>query len=143
VRGNAAALPRLHLIEPGNVLVNLAPGHRDVRRQYGAHRPDLGRARLVTDSATRDVAEIIELGIPIFCRIRRFRARPGDIGLPSAMGEVAIEAGGLTIGERDRLIAAPRTTLEQRIATSVLQQVPTPGEEQRCYALFRLWRSSG
>jgi hypothetical protein len=55
----------------------------------------------VTDSATRDVAEIIELGTPSSADFGVSERVPATSACPSAMGEVAIEAGDLIIGERD------------------------------------------
>jgi 4-hydroxy-4-methyl-2-oxoglutarate aldolase len=63
----------------------------------------------------RDAAEIIELGIPVFCHgvtpNSAFPSGPGGIGLPLAMGEVAIDAGDLVIGDRDGVVVVPRGQL--------------------------------
>jgi Aldolase/RraA len=70
-RDNLAALAALDLIEPGDVLVIAAQGFcgtatlGDNMARIAQLR---GAAGIVTDGLARDAAEIVELGIPVFCR---------------------------------------------------------------------------
>ena len=82
-RDNLAALAALDLIEPGDVLVIATQGFEgtatlgDEMARIAHLR---GAAGVVTDGMARDAAEIIDLGLPVFCRgvtpTRRFRAVP-------------------------------------------------------------------
>lgn len=56
-------------------------------------------------SLARASAELIALGIPVFCRgvtpNSAFPSGPGEVALPLAMGEVTVDAGDLVIGAPD------------------------------------------
>ena len=74
-----------------------------------------GAGGVVTDGMVRDAAEIIALGMPVFCRgvtpNSAFPSGPGEVGLPLALGEVTIESGDLIIGDRDGVVVVPRAQL--------------------------------
>jgi 4-hydroxy-4-methyl-2-oxoglutarate aldolase len=117
-RDNLAALAALDLIEPGDVLVISTQGFEgtatlgDNMARIAQMRGALG---VVTDGMVRDAAEIIALGLPVFCRgvtpNSAFPSGPGEVGLPLAMGEVTIEPGDLIIGDRDGVAVVPRAQL--------------------------------
>jgi 4-hydroxy-4-methyl-2-oxoglutarate aldolase len=117
-RDNLAALAALDLIRPGDVLVISTQGFEgtatlgDNMARIAQIRGALG---VVTDGMVRDAAEIIVLGLPVFCRgvtpNSAFPSGPGEVGLPLAMGEVTIESGDLIIGDRDGVAVVPRTQL--------------------------------
>jgi 4-hydroxy-4-methyl-2-oxoglutarate aldolase len=119
-RDNLAALAALDLIEPGDVLVVSAQSFAGTAT-LGDNMARIAQLRgavgLVTDSMARDAAEIIELGLPVFCRgitpNSAFPSGPGEVGLPIAMGEVTIDAGDLIIGDRDGVVVVPRTQLAE------------------------------
>jgi 4-hydroxy-4-methyl-2-oxoglutarate aldolase len=127
-RDNLAALAALDLIEPGDVLVIAAQGFSgtatlgDIMARIAQLRGAVG---IVTDGLARDAAEIIELGIPVFCRgltpNSAFPSGPGEVGLPLAMGEVTIDAGDLVIGDRDGVVVVPRAQLAE--VTARLERV--------------------
>jgi len=113
-RDNLAALAALDLIEPGDVLVVATQGF-DGTATLGDNMAKIARLRgavaVVTDGMVRDAAEIIELGLPCFCRgitpNSAFPSGPGEVGLPLALGEVAIDAGDLVMGDRDGVVIVP------------------------------------
>jgi 4-hydroxy-4-methyl-2-oxoglutarate aldolase len=117
-RDNLAALTALDLIQPGDVLVIATQGFEgtatlgDNMARIAQIRGALG---VVTDGMVRDAAEIIALGLPVFCRgvtpNSAFPSGPGEVGLPLALGEVTIESGDLIIGDRDGVVVVPRTEL--------------------------------
>lgn len=117
-RDNLAALAALDLVEPGDVLVISTQGFEgtatlgDNMARIAQMR---GAAGVVTDGMARDAAEIIALGMPVFCRgvtpNSAFPSGPGEVGLPLALGEVTIEAGDLIIGDRDGVVVVPRAQL--------------------------------
>jgi 4-hydroxy-4-methyl-2-oxoglutarate aldolase len=119
-RDNLAALAALDLIEPGDVLVIATQGFAGTATlgdQMARIAKLRGAAGVVTDGMARDAAEIIELGIPVFCRgvtpNSAFPSGPGEVGLPLAMGEVTIAAGDLIIGDRDGVVVVPRADLAE------------------------------
>ena len=73
----------------------------------------------------RDAAEILGLGIPMFCRgvtpNSAFPSGPGEVGLPLAMGEVTIDAGDLVIGDRDGVVVVPQAQVGE--VTARLERV--------------------
>jgi 4-hydroxy-4-methyl-2-oxoglutarate aldolase len=117
-RDNLAALAALDLIEPGDVLVIATQGFEGTAT-LGDNMARIAQMRgavgVVTDGMARDAAEIIALGLPVFCRgvtpNSAFPSGPGEVGLPLAMGEVTIEAGDLILGDRDGVVAVPRAQL--------------------------------
>jgi 4-hydroxy-4-methyl-2-oxoglutarate aldolase len=119
-RDNLAALAALDLIEPGDVLV-IATQCFTGTATLGDNMARIARMRgavgIVTDGMVRDAAEIIALGIPVFCRgltpNSAFPSGPGEVGLPLAMGEVTVDAGDLVIGDRDGVVVVPRGQLEE------------------------------
>ena len=99
-RDNLAALAALDLIQPGDVLVISTQGFEGTAT-LGDNMARIAQMRgargVVTDGMVRDAAEIIALGLPVFCRgvtpNSAFPSGPGEVGLPLAMGEVTIEPG--------------------------------------------------
>jgi 4-hydroxy-4-methyl-2-oxoglutarate aldolase len=112
------ALAALDLIEPGDVLVIATQGFTgtatldDNMARIAQMRGAVG---IVTDGMVRDAAEIIALGIPVFCPgltpNSAFPSGPGEVGLPLAMGEVTVDAGDLVIGDRDGVVVVPQGQL--------------------------------
>ena len=117
-RDNLAALAALDLIEPGDVLVISTQGFEGTAT-LGDNMARIAQIRgavgVVTDGMARDAAEIIALGMPVFCRAvtpnSAFPSGPGEVGLPLALGEVTIESGDLIIGDRDGVVVVPRAQL--------------------------------
>ena len=117
-RDNLAALAALDLIEPGDVLVIATQGFEGTAT-LGDNMARIAQMRgavgVVTDGMARDAAEIIALGLPVFCRgvtpNSAFPSGPGEVGLPLAMGEVTIETGDLILGDRDGVAVVPRAQL--------------------------------
>jgi 4-hydroxy-4-methyl-2-oxoglutarate aldolase len=74
-----------------------------------------GAVAVVTDGMARDATEIIELGMPCFCRgvtpNSAFPSGPGEVGLPLALGEVTVDAGDLVMGDRDGVVIVPRAEI--------------------------------
>ena len=117
-RDNLAALAALDLIEPGDVLVIATQGFEGTAT-LGDNMARIAKIRggagIVTDGMVRDAAEIIDLGMPVFCQgvtpNSAFPSGPGEVGLPLAIGEVTIESGDLIIGDRDGVVVVPRARL--------------------------------
>jgi 4-hydroxy-4-methyl-2-oxoglutarate aldolase len=114
-RDNLAALAALDLIEPGDVLIIATQGFTGTAT-LGDNMAKIAQLRgasaVVTDGMVRDAAEIVALGLPCFCRgvtpNSAFPSGPGEVGLPLALGEVAVDAGDLVMGDRDGVVIVPR-----------------------------------
>ena len=127
-RDNLAALAALDLIEPGDVLVIATQGFSGTAT-LGDNMARIAQMRgavgIVTDGMVRDAAEILGLGIPMFCRgvtpNSAFPSGPGEVGLPLAMGEVTIDAGDLVIGDRDGVVVVPQAQVGE--VTARLERV--------------------
>jgi len=117
-RDNLAALAALDLIEPGDVLIIATQGFTGTAT-LGDNMAKIAQLRgasaVVTDGMVRDAAEIVALGLPCFCRgvtpNSAFPSGPGEVGLPLALGEVAVDAGDLVMGDRDGVVIVPRTRI--------------------------------
>lgn len=115
---NLAVLAAIDLVEPGDVLLIRAEGFTgaamvgDIVVKIAKAK---GAAAIVTDGAVRDVADILPIGLPVFCAAvtpsSAFPSGPGEIGLPMAMGGTTIDAGDLITGDRDGVIVVPRGRL--------------------------------
>jgi 4-hydroxy-4-methyl-2-oxoglutarate aldolase len=114
-RDNLAALAALDRIEPGDVLIVATQGFTGTAT-LGDNMARIAQLRgavaVVIDGMVRDAAEIVELGLPCFCRgvtpNSAFPSGPGEVGLRLALGEVAVDAGDLVMGDRDGVVVVPR-----------------------------------
>ncbi len=113
-RDNLAALAALDLIRPGDVLVIATQGYTGTA-VLGDNMARIARQRgavaVVTDGAVRDIDEIREIGLPVFAAAvtpnSAFPSGPGEVGLPLAIGDVAIDAGDLVLGDADGVVVVP------------------------------------
>ncbi len=129
-RDNLAALAALDLIQPGDVLVIATQGFTGTST-LGDNMAKIAQLRgavaIVTDGMARDATEILEIGIPVFCRgvtpNSAFPSGPGEVGLPIAMGEVTIDAGDLIMGDRDGVVVVPKNRVSEIAAR--LEEVAT------------------
>ncbi len=117
-RDNLAAVAALDLVRPGDVLVIAAQGFAEaavVGDKMTRIAQQRGAAAIVTDGAVRDTEDLLALGLPVFAAHvspnSAYGSGPGEVGLPIALGEVAIAAGDLVLGDRDGVIVVPRAEL--------------------------------
>ena len=127
-RDNLAVLAALDLIEPGDALVITTQSFTGTA-MIGDNVVNIAKRRgavaIVTDGVVRDIAEIVEIGLPVFCRgatpATCFTNGPGEVGLPIAMGEVAVRSGDLVMGDRDGVLIVVRERVEE--VTGRLEEV--------------------
>ena len=71
-----------------------------------------GIAGVVIDGATRDVDELLALGLPVFARgispAGPFKYGPGTIGVAVACGNVVCNPGDAIVGDNDGVVVVPR-----------------------------------
>jgi 4-hydroxy-4-methyl-2-oxoglutarate aldolase len=112
---NLAAFGALSVAQPGDILVAATGGYAGVAvvgdLMLGMAR-NRGVAGFVTDGLVRDVAGILDVGLPVYCAgvtpNSPVRNGPGTVGLPVDLGGLRIESGDLLIGDRDGVVVVPR-----------------------------------
>lgn len=76
-----------------------------------------GLAGVVIDGMMRDLAGLLPVGIPLFCRgitpNSCVRSGPGRVGLPVVVGGVTVHSGDIVIGDRDGIVIIPQTELDR------------------------------
>jgi 4-hydroxy-4-methyl-2-oxoglutarate aldolase len=79
-----------------------------------------GVAAFVTDGVVRDVAGINLVGLPVFCAgvspNSPARNGPGKVGLPVVLGDVAIQAGDILVGDADGVVVVPQSRAREVVA---------------------------
>jgi len=75
-----------------------------------------GLAGIVIDGATRDAAQIVELGFPVFsrglCITGPTKAQGGQVGVPVTVGGCVIHPGDIVVGDSDGLVVVPAAELD-------------------------------
>lgn len=115
---NLAIHRALDDVEPGDVLVINTMGDTS-RACFGGILGELclsrGVAGVVIDGATRDVEELRERGLPVFAKgvtpAGPFKAGPGNIGDPTACGNVVCHPGDAIFGDADGVVVVPKENL--------------------------------
>ncbi len=113
-RDNLTPYVALSVARSGDVLVATNGGATDASilgdLLLGMAR-NRGIAAAVTDGLVRDVAGIEEVGIPVHAAglspNSPFKNGPGEIGLPIAIGGVAVAPGDIVVGDRDGVVVVP------------------------------------
>ena len=117
---NLAILGALAVAKPGDVLISASEGfaHSAVFGDNTAlMAKGKGLAGVVIDGMMRDLAGLLPVGIPLFCRgitpNSCVRSGPGRVGLPVAIGNVTVHAGDIVIGDRDGIVIIPQAQLDR------------------------------
>ncbi len=132
---NLAILGALALAKPGDVLVSASEGfpHSAVFGDNTAiMAKNKGLAGIVIDGMMRDLAGLLPVGLPLFCRgitpNSCVRSGPGRVGLPVVVGGVQVRSGDVVIGDRDGIVIIPQADLDRllpRIAAVLAAEVTT------------------
>lgn len=117
---NLAILGALSLAQKGDVLIAASEGfpHSAV---FGDNTALMAKAKgmagIVVDGMMRDLAGLLPVGIPLFCRGLTpnscVRSGPGRVGLPVVAGGVMVHAGDVVIGDRDGITIIPQADLDR------------------------------
>lgn len=117
---NLAILGALSLAKPGDVLISATEGfaHSAVFGDNTAlMAKGKGLAGVVIDGMMRDLAGLLPVGIPLFCRgitpNSCVRSGPGRIGFPIVAGGHTIHSGDVVIGDRDGIVIIPQSELDR------------------------------
>ncbi|HEV7908956.1 MAG TPA: RraA family protein [Pseudonocardiaceae bacterium] len=113
------------LARPGEVLVVDAGGNPDraivgdLLCRYAASR---GVTGMVVDGAVRDVAEVAELGMPLFARavshLGPYKNGPGEIRGQVSVGGMPVGNGDLIVADENGVLAIPRPRVAEVIAAA-------------------------
>lgn len=117
---NLAILGALALAQPGDVLISATEGftHSAVFGDNTAlMAKGKGMAGCVIDGMMRDLAGLLPVGIPLFCRgitpNSCVRSGPGRVGFPIVAGGLTVHSGDIVIGDRDGIVIIPQTELDR------------------------------
>lgn len=82
----------------------------------------IGVVGVVVDGLVRDVVGLLSTGVPVFargaCPNGGFKNGPGEVNLPISCGGVPVNPGDIIVGDRDGVVAVPRTA-----SAAVLEQL--------------------
>ncbi|MGW4031406.1 RraA family protein [Streptomyces sp. NPDC004838] len=129
---NLAVHRALDEARPGDVLV--VNGHGDTTRALigdliGEIMVNTGVTGAVVDGAVRDVRALSEMGLTVYARAITpagpFKAGPGAVGAPVAVGGMVVAAGDVLVGDADGVVVVPR-----RRVTEVVDAVDGIGEKE-------------
>ncbi len=108
-------LAAIEATRPGDVLVitaTSAAGCALLGGRLAQALADKACAGVVVDGYVRDFADIISIGLPVFCRGRSPaagpRTGPGEVNVPVACGGVVVHPGDLVVGDQDGVVVVPR-----------------------------------
>ena len=112
---NLVVWKALELAAPGDVIVIAAGGHvahstwGDLTSRVAAAR---GIVAMVTDGAVRDVADIDQVGLPVFAAAitpnSPHKDGPGELNVPIACGGQVVHPGDILVGDGDGVVVVPR-----------------------------------
>lgn len=122
-RDNLAPYAALAFAKPGDVLIVAAEEYESASIAgdilTGMAR-NSGVVGFVTDGIVRDIPGLEETGLPVFARgvspSSPQKDGPGTIGLPIAIGGVAVGPGDLIVADGDGVMVVPYATIETVIA---------------------------
>jgi regulator of RNase E activity RraA len=119
---NAALHEALAIARPGDVIVVNGQGDESralLGELIGAKALARGVAGFVLDGAARDAATLGEIRMPVFARACTpagpYKFGPGRVGVPIAVGGVAIHPGDVVVADGDGVAVVARADA-QRIA---------------------------
>lgn len=132
---NAAIHEAIPQLTDGDVLVVAGEGVEN-RALIGELMAERGQRKgcvaYVLDGAIRDVDEIRALGFPVFARAVSpagpYRNGPGRIGVPVAVGGVAVLPGDWVIGDGDGIVVVPQADAPRIVEAA---EVKRAKEEQQ------------
>ncbi len=113
----------ISLVKPGDVLV-VETQNSNTYAVCGdlmvSCMDKLGVAGIVVDGTVRDIATLMEIGMPVFARGTVPGAGdkdgPGEVNFPIACGGVVVNPGDLIFGDEDGIVVIPKNDVEEAIA---------------------------
>lgn len=132
---NLAILAALSVAKAGDVVIAATEGFAHsavVGDNIAIMAKRKGIAGIVVDGMMRDLAGLLPVGLPLFCRgitpNSCVRSGPGRVGFPVVAGGLTVHSGDVVIGDRDGIVIVPRADLDrllQRIAQVLAAEAAT------------------
>jgi regulator of RNase E activity RraA len=130
---NAAVIEALEHIERGDVVVVNGFGHEHralIGEQLAQRFRVAGATGAVIDGYIRDRATIADIRFPVFARgvtpAGPFKNGPGAIGVPIALGGIAVHAGDIVAADDDGVAIIPHERADE-----ILEAVLAVAEHER------------
>lgn len=108
----------LELVKPGDVIVIDNRGFTSACVGGGniaIAAKKAGAVGIVVDGAWRDIAEIEEIGFPMFLKgihpVTTAKRGPGEINTAVCCGGVVVEAGDVVFGDREGIVVIPKRAI--------------------------------
>jgi 4-hydroxy-4-methyl-2-oxoglutarate aldolase len=122
-RDNLAPYAAVRFSKPGDVVV-VSTGDFEGAAVAGdimvGMMRNAGIVGLVTDGLVRDIAGIVEVGLPAHARgvtpNSPFKHGPGTVGLPVSLAGTVVEAGDLVVGDKDGVVVVPHWRIGEALA---------------------------
>lgn len=155
---NLALAAALTMVEVGDVLVAASDRFDatcvtgDILLGMAKNRGGVG---FVTDGRVRDVAAIIRVGMPVYCRGTAPNSPacrgPGTVGLDITLGGATVASGDVVVADRDGVAVVPRAalpmvldklgeikSLESELEAAVRNGATMPGDVEELLASDRV-----
>jgi len=118
----------LQIAQPGDVIVASTDGY-PAAGYFGDLMATSAMARriggLAIDGCVRDSAEIIAMGLAVFCRGTCMRGTTkqalGSVNHPVLFGDIVVNPGDLVLGDDDGIVIIPQAELEAVLEASRLR----------------------
>lgn len=117
---NLAILAALSVAKAGDVVVAATEGFAHsavVGDNVAIMAKRKGIAGIVVDGMMRDLAGLLPVGLPLFCRgitpNSCVRSGPGRVGFPVVVGGLTVHPGDVVIGDRDGIVIVPLADLDR------------------------------
>lgn len=117
---NLAIIAALSLAKPGDVVISATEGFAHsavVGDNLAWMAKTKGLAGIVVDGMMRDLAGLLPVGLPLFCRgitpNSCVRSGPGRVGFPVVVGGLTVSSGDIVIGDRDGIVIIPQGDLDR------------------------------
>ncbi len=117
---NLAIIAALSLAKPGDIIVSATEGFAHsavVGDNLAWMAKTKGVAGIVVDGMMRDLAGLLPVGLPLFCRgitpNSCVRSGPGRVGFPVVVGGLTVASGDVIIGDRDGIVVIPQGELDR------------------------------
>jgi 4-hydroxy-4-methyl-2-oxoglutarate aldolase len=137
-------------IEPGDVLVLTMPEPRAVALVgdlLATQARVAGAAGVLIDASVRDVAELAEMGLPIWARWLRVRGATktvvGEIDVPVIVGGAAINPGDIVVLDADGGAIMEATRVAEVLAASLAREEKERAKRERLAAGERSYDLDG
>ena len=118
-----ALLAALNFIRTGDVVVNAFAGFQGCAAagdRVSGMMKNCGAAGFVTDGPMRDLAGIMDVGLPSWCTGLNpnspFGTGPGKVGLPVTLAGQRVETGDMIVADADGVVVVPFAQIDAVIA---------------------------